>query len=329
VCDEIPIDPNFPDDRKCWLGLEAASLAWKEAGLGSVQPDRLGIFLGTGLSSITPFELEEDVFPHLVGAHFDRDSMAKDLVADKAAPRRHMPHRLCLYLAEKYKSSGPIGTNFSACSAAAQAIATGMRSIRRGEIDVALVGGHDSMDHPIGLLSFVVLGAVSQEVSRPFDLRRNGFMLGEGAGFIVLESEEHARKRGANILVEILGAGTSIDAWNATAPHPKGFGAELAMRRAIKDAKVLEAEIDYINAHGTGTALGDVAESQAISRLLGNKVWVSSIKGAVGHCIAAAGAIEAIACISALEEGFLPGTVGLDKVDPACEVNVLSSSVAQ
>jgi 3-oxoacyl-[acyl-carrier-protein] synthase II len=327
VREKIKVVSDFPDDRKCWLGIAAAELAWEEAQLGVVKSDRLGIFVGTGLSSITPHELEEDVYPHLVGSRFARQLMAKDLASFKAAPRRHMPHRLCSFLSSKYNATGASGTNFSACAAAAQAIAAGMKAIRRGEVDVALVGGHDSMNHPMGLLSFVVLGALSPESCRPFDRNRNGFMLGEGAGFFVLESEEHARSRGVKGIVELCGAGTSIDAWNATAPHPDGLGAERAMMRAIRDSGLSVDAIDYVNAHGTGTPLGDVAEANAINRIFGPNMLVSSIKGAVGHCIAAAGAIEAVACIAGLEHGFLPGTAGFENQDPECKIKVIASAI--
>lgn len=178
----------------------------------------------------------------------------------------------------------------------------------------------------MGLLSFVVLGALSETRCRPFDQNRNGFMLGEGAGMLLLESLESARRRGASILAEIVGAGSSMDAWNPTAPHPEGMGAELSMRRALKDANMVSEQVDYVNAHGTGTPLGDVAESAAIARVFGPSVKVSSIKGSIGHCLAAAGAVEAVACVDMLSEQWLAGTVGLQSIDPACGVSVVTES---
>lgn len=324
--DAIEDNSYFPDDRKSLLGLKAAELAWNAAGLEGEQSAVLGVFVGTGLSSITPAELNEDIYPHLEDGRFNRKSMAEDLSPERSAPRRHLPHHFGAFLAKKYHAK-TAGSNFSACAAAAQAIASGFWAIRRGEIDRALVGGHDSMDHPMGLLSFSILGALSTSRCRPFDKDRDGFMLGEGAGFLVLESLDIALERGATILAEIKGAGTSMDAWNPTAPHPKGEGAMKAMERALKDAKLQPSDIGYVNAHGTGTPLGDQAESQAIYRLFGGNVPVSSIKGAIGHCIAAAGAVEAVACIGALKEGLLLGTTGLVEQDENCPVLVLKETV--
>lgn len=330
---DIPIEVQeyFVDDRKSWLGWLAADLAWKEAnyeGIEIAPNTRRAVFVGTGLSSITPYEMNEDIYAHVQDTKFDKRAMALDITPHKAAPNRHMPHHFASYLSTIY-GARVSGSNFSACAAAAQAIASGFWSVRRGEVDLALVGGHDSMDHPMGLLSFVVLGALSPTSCSPFDMHRNGFMLGEGAGMLVLESLEHAQNRGAKILAEIIGAGTSMDAWNPTAPHPEGKGAEKAMRRALKDAGIGTEEIDYVNAHGTGTSLGDVAETMAISRVFGEQMKVSSIKGAVGHCIAAAGVVEAVACVSALQEGWLPGTVGFSEKDPMCPVEIIEKTIYQ
>ena len=215
-------------------------------------------------------------------------------------------------------------TSFSACAAAAQSIAAAAWAVARGEIDVALAGGHDSMLHPIGYLSFVVLGALSPSRGRPFDRRRDGFLMGEGAALLQLESEAHAKARGAPILARFLGAGSSIDAHNVTAPHPEGLGAALAMKRALRDAGISASDVDYVNAHGTGTPVGDIAESAAIREVLGD-VPVGSFKGAFGHCIAAAGAVELAWCIRGMAEGVTFGTVGCDVLDPAIRCNVLTA----
>lgn len=324
--DDLPEDSDFVDDRKSLLGWKCADIALRAAKWSREKcpNDKMVVFVGTGLSSITPYEMNEDLLGHIVDGAFDREAMSKDVRTDHAAPKRHMPHHFGKKLAQSVNAIRS-GSNFSACAAASQAIASGFWSVRRGEADVALVGGHDSMDHPMGLLSFLVLGALSPNVCRPFDHDRNGFMLGEGAGMLVLESYEHAVARGTPILAEVLGAGSSMDAWNPTAPHPEGIGAERAMRRALKDARLSPESVDYVNAHGTGTPLGDVAESQAIHRLFGDAVFVSSIKGAIGHCIAAAGAVEAVACVGMIEEGWMAGTTGLSSCDPECPSNNLSN----
>ncbi len=323
-------DADFPDDRKAWLAFEALELALADAGLPARDPDRgTAVFLGTGLSSVTPDELADDAYPHLRGDRFDRDSLGSDVSPDHASPRRHMPGRVTDEIARRVAATGPVGTSFSACSAASQAIAEGLWALRRGDADVALVGGHDSMLHPLGLLSFVVLGALSPEACRPFDRERDGFLIGEGAVMLVLEREAHARARNAPILARLLGGGTSVDAWNATAPHPEGAGAERAMRAALRDAGLSAGDVGYVNAHATGTPVGDVAEARAIARVFGEGLPVSSIKGAVGHTIAAAGAIEAAACIAALQRDFLPGTHGLQVPDPDCPADVLAAPRAQ
>lgn len=322
-------DSLFPDDRKCILGLGAAQDALYASQLDSLTGLNAVIFLGTGLSSITPDEFERDIYPHLNDQGLSREAMANDLRTDLPSPNRHLPNRFAQILAQKVGHSGLGATNFSACAAAAQAMAEGFFTLKRGEADIALVGGHDSMDHPMGLLSFLVLGALSPDRCRPFDAQRNGFMLGEGAAMFVLERAAHARARGAKPLARISGAGTSIDANNATAPHEEGMGAALAMQRALRYAGLQPQDIGYVNAHGTGTPLGDVAESLAIQRVLGTDVPVSSIKGAIGHTIAAAGALEGVACIWALQQNMLPGTVGLDVHDSACPVNVLKEPLSR
>ena len=318
--------PGFEDDRKAWLAMAALEEAIDDAGgLGS---GIRSVFLGTGLSSVTPGELEEDAYTHInaSGDDFDRWSMLNDLASDRAAPGRHDPARVTSAVAERVGASGPCGTSFSACAAAAQAIAEGFRTIRRGEADVAIVGGHDSMLHPFGLLSFVVLGALSPEAGRPFDKHRDGFLIGEGAAMLVLESEAHARARGARIRARLLGAGTSVDGYAATAPQPEGLGAEAAMRAALADAGLSGDDVDYVNAHATATPVGDVAEAAAILRVAPDAA-VSSFKGSIGHTIAAAGAIEAAGCIAALEGGFLPGTAGLAEVDPDLGIHALKETV--
>lgn len=330
VSGQVVEDSGFPDDRKAWLAHGALQGALDSAGVQGERPfgqRRVSVFLGTGLSSVTGAELEDDLFPHIRpdgagGLAFDRGSMGRDLRPDHAAPRRHLPGRVTESFCRRLGATGPSGTSFSACAAASQAMAEGLWALRRGLADVAVVGGHDSMAHPMGLLSFVVLGALSPDRCRPFDRRRDGFMLGEGAAVFVLERLSDAARRGAPVYGVLVGAGTSVDAWNVTAPHPEGAGAELAMRRALRDAGLDASAIGYVNAHGTGTPVGDVAEAAAVHRVFGG-VPISSVKGAVGHTIAAAGAVEAAACLAGLLGGFLPGTAGLDEPDPACPVQAL------
>ncbi len=329
-CDDaVPTHPEFPDDRKAGLAFAAARESVACAGgWEHVAPHRRAVFLGTGLSSVTPVELETDLYPHLDdGGRFDRVAMAQDLSMNRCAPRRHMPARVTAGLCAELGATGPSGTSFSACAAASQAIGEGLHALRRGDADIALVGGHDSMIHPLGMLSFVVLGALSPTRCRPFDPTRDGFMIGEGAGMLVLERASAAKARGVSVLGVLAGVGTSVDAWNATAPHPKGVGAALAMSRALVNARVTPADVDYVNCHGTGTPLGDRAECSAIRQVFGDRsLPISTIKGALGHTIAAAGAVEAIASVLALQHGFLPGTVGHGDLDAEFDVDVVRRS---
>jgi hypothetical protein len=309
-------DPDFPDDRK-------GSLAAAVVGelLPRLPEGRRGLFLGTGLSSLTPDELRRDLYPALRNGSFDRAWLAHDLAPGRPAPRRHQPERVTTVLGARMGASRA-ETNFSACAAAAQSIAAAARAVGRGDVDVALAGGHDSMLHPLGYLSFVVLGALSPTVGRPFDRRRDGFLIGEGAAVLQLEREADARARGAPILARFLGAGSSVDAHNVTAPHPEGRGAALAMRRALRDAGLEPGDVDYVNAHGTGTPVGDIAESIAIHGVLG-PVATGSFKGAFGHCIAAAGAVEMAWCILGFGLNRTWGTVGCEDPDPALRCEVL------
>lgn len=307
----VPELPDFPDDRKVHL------LAFAAGQLPAIPPDvppeRRALYLGTGLSSVTPRELEEDVYPLVHDGRVDRSAAMADLATDRVAPWRHLPARATGWLAERLDVRGPSGTTFSACAAGAEAIAAAARSIVRGEADVAVAGGHDSMMHPLGLLSFEVLGALGS--GRPFDRDRDGFILGEGAALLLLESEERVRARGVTPLAWWLGAGSSLDAHGITAPHPEGAGAEASMRRALREARLDPSQVDWVSAHGTGTPLGDQAEARAIARVFGDRVPVSSLKGAAGHTLAAAGAVEAVAAILSMSHGFVHGTVGCTEVD--------------
>lgn len=318
----VPEVEGFKDDRKVHLLFAAARETLESPGLPPGPAGDRGVFLGTGLSSVTPGELAADLYPHLRDGAFDRASLAMTLDTLSGSPHRHLPGRAARALARLFGATGPVQTSFSACAASAQAIADATLAIRRGEIRCALAGGHDSMTHPLGVLSFVLLGTLSDDRCRPFDRRRNGFLLGEGAAVLLLEHPDHARERGARPVARLLGAGTSVDAHAVTAPHPDGFGACLAMRRALQDASIRPEQVDQINAHGTGTLVGDRAEALAVARLFSHAVPVCSLKGAFGHTIAAAGAVELVASIAAMGRGFLPGTAGCEEPDPDCPVNV-------
>jgi 3-oxoacyl-[acyl-carrier-protein] synthase II len=306
---EVPSEPGHPDDRAVALWMRAAAPLLAEPEL--VPAGRRGVFVGVGLASMTPRELAEDVYPHIRGGRVDRALQAMDRSADRVAPRRRRPERCAALLAHRWGATGAELTSFSACAASAEAIAAGARAVARGDVDVALVGGCDAMIHPMGMASFEALGALGREPARPFDRRRAGFTIGEGAAVLRLERAGGSRRP----LAELLGAGSSCDAHGVTAPQPDGRGAEVSMRAALVDAGLAPADIAWVKAHATGTPVGDAAEARAIHRLFGERTPVASLKGALGHALAASGALELVAAIRALEGGFIPGTVGCQHVD--------------
>ncbi len=227
-------------------------------------------------------------------------------------------------------AEGPRSTVSTACTSSSQAIGEAMLRIRRGEVDAMIAGGVDALSEPLMVVGFAKLGALStrnddfSSASRPFDVDRDGFVLGEGAGFLVLEEERVARKRGATILARIDGWGCSCNAWRITDSPPDGRGAAQAMRSALQDAGLSPDDIGYINAHGTSTPQNDLGESRAVRSVFGPpRVPVSSTKGHMGHLVAACGAVEAILCVQALRDGVLPPTRNLQNPDPECDVVLL------
>lgn len=233
-------------------------------------------------------------------------------------------------VANQYKIKGMSYTCVSACAAASQAIGMGYRTIKRGGLDIALTGGYDSMIFPFGVGGFCLLDVMTKQndqltgAIKPFDKNRDGFVLGEGAGVIILEELEHARKRNAKIYAEIIGFGTSTDAYRITDPHPEGKGASMAMSNAIKEADIKPEEVDYINAHGTATLKNDRAETNAIKNVFGThagKLAVSSTKSMVGHLMSAAGAIEFIASVLAIKRDCAPPTLNYETPDEVCDLD--------
>jgi 3-oxoacyl-[acyl-carrier-protein] synthase II len=295
---------GFPDDRKVALLFAAAGQLGD--ALAAVAPARRGVFLGTGLASMSPREAAEDVYPHAGPRGLDRAAAARDRAAGRVAPDRRRAERATLALAAQLGARGAGFTSFSACAASAEAIAAAARAVARGDVDVAVAGGHDSMLHPLGFASFQALGALGGAPARPFDVARDGFTLGEGAAVLLLEPAHRARAP----LAWLLGAGASNDAWGITAPPPEGAGAEAAMGAALADAGIAPADIGWVKAHATGTPVGDAAEAAAIRRVFGEGTAVVSLKGAVGHTLAASGALELVAVILGLQGGYAPGTAG-------------------
>jgi len=235
-------------------------------------------------------------------------------------------------------AQGPNSTITTACAAGTQAVGEGFRLIERGDADIVLAGGADSRIDPLLILAYSALGALSQserpahEVSRPFDGGRDGFVLGEGAGVLVLEDLERARARGAIIYAEVLGMGTSFDAYATTKPDPYARGAARAINEALREARVDHRDVDYINAHGTSTRLNDKMETVAVKRVFGEgarALPLSSIKSMVGHLIGAAGAVEAIALALTLQSGALPPTINQTQPDPECDLDYVPNNARE
>jgi 3-oxoacyl-[acyl-carrier-protein] synthase II len=231
-----------------------------------------------------------------------------------------MPNAAAGTIAMKLGAHGPGFSVASACATGAHAIGEAKRMIERGEADAVIAGGTEAALVGLCLAAFRRMGALSREgVSRPFDVRRDGFVMGEGAAVLVLEREDHARARGAEVQARVLGYGASNDAFHITQPEENGRGATEAMTAALRDADVAPSDVGYVNAHGTSTPFNDRIETHAIRQVLGEDgPPVSSCKGAVGHTLGAAGAIEALACVEALRRGALPPTLGLEEIDPEC-----------
>jgi len=300
-------------DRYTQLGVKAAMAAAAEAGLpDAADPARTGIVLGTGVGGLETLEREcrnwlEDgergVSPHFVPMM--------------------MPNAAAGTVAMKLGIHGPGFSVASACATGSHAIGEAKRMIERGDVDVVLAGGTEAALTGLCLAAFKRMGALSREgMSRPFDVRRDGFVMGEGAGVLVLERAEHAAARGATVYGRIVGYGASNDAFHITQPAEDGRGAADAMRAALADAGASVADAGYLNAHGTGTPFNDKIETTAVHAVFnGGAPPVSSTKSNIGHLLGAAGAVEALACVEAIRRGVLPPTVNLEQPDPECDLD--------
>ena len=323
-------------DRKGELGVFAAREALLHAfgdlaeARRRISAVRAGVHTASGLVSSVPEEGESDVIAHLRDdGSYDFDASYASLKSPNRRRARHFTDRVNHTIQHLTGFSGPALVNHGACAAGAVAIGTAARLVRQGRLDVAIAGGFESMIHPFGVLSFQMLGALSERqdgpleaISRPFDRTRDGFVIGEGAAMLVIESEEHARARGATIHGVIAGLGTSMDSYRTTAPPPDGRGAAQAMRAALREAGLEPAAIDWLNAHGTGTPLNDAAETAAIKTVFGAEAPpVTSSKSAIGHAVAAAGAVEAVLSLLALRDRVLPPTLNLRTPDPVCDLD--------
>ena len=339
ACELKGFDPLQYMDRKeakradhyTQYAMAASVQAMREAGLengaAGVDPDRMGVIIGSGIGGLKAFEEQHDVYRER-GQSKISPFFIPMFIADIAAGIVSM----------RFNAKGPNYATVSACATSAHAIGDAYRTIQYGDADVMITGGSEATVTPMAIGGFANMKALSERnespatASRPFDATRDGFVMGEGAGIVILEELEHATKRGAQIFAEIVGYGATGDAYHLTAPAPDGEGAQRAMRRALNDAQLGVKDVQYINAHGTSTPANDLNETKAIKAVFGDAardINVSSTKSATGHMLGAAGAVEFIVCTYAVRECVVPPTINYETPDAELDLNYTANKAAQ
>ena len=310
-------------DRFAQMMVAAARQAEADAELDIArEPERVGVAAGTGMGGLQAYQ--------------DCYETVKERGADRVSPfsvAAIMPNSGAGWVSIELGSKGPLSLQSTACAASQMAIGDGVDAIRLGRAEVMLCGGSEAGITRVGIAGFAAMRALStrnddpERASRPFDGERDGFVMGEAGAVLVLEELEHAIDRGAHVYAEVLGYGTSADAQHVTEPDTTGSSPARAMRMALDDAGITPAEIDYINAHGTSTPVGDASETRVLKIALGEEVAhripLSSTKGATGHCLGASGAVEAIFCTLAIQTGLLPPTINYERADPDCDLDYI------
>lgn len=304
-------------DRFSQIALVASDQAVLDAGItkDNVDHDRVGVVFASGIGGLTTFTEEVTNFVHGDGTPRFNPFFIPKIILDIAAGQISMKHGF----------RGPNYAVVSACASSTNAIISAVDNLKLGKADIIITGGAESVIGIAGMGGFNAMKAMSERnddpktASRPYDKDRDGFVMGEASGVLVLEELEHAKKRGAKIYCEVVGGGATADAYHLTAPHPEGLGAKNVMIAALKDANMVATDIDYINTHGTSTPLGDIAESKAILEVFGEHAYnlnISATKSMTGHCLGAAGVIEAIACIQSVIHDIVPPTINHFTDDP-------------
>ena len=333
-CELKGFDPLKYMDRKevkrtdvfTQMALAASVQAMEDAGFkdGGYDPENTGVIIGSGIGGLKVFEAQHDVYrergPGKISAFF-----IPMFIPDMAAG----------IVSIRYNAKGPNYATVSACATSAHAIGDAYRTIQYGDADVMITGGSEAAITPMAIGGFANMQALSenndnwQHASRPFDKERDGFVMGEGAGMVILEELEHAKQRGARIYGEVVGYGMTGDAYHITQPAPEGEGAQRSMRRALKDAGIGPTDVQYINAHGTSTPYNDLNETRAIKAVFGEhayQVSVSSTKSMTGHTLGAAGGIEFAVCTLAVRDGMIPPTINYSSPDPECDLNYVPNA---
>lgn len=315
-------------DRFAQFAVAAAKLAVEDGSLDvAADPENIGVLVASGIGGLQTFERETEVLLNKGPSRISPLFIPMQIVNMAAA-------QVSIVLGAK----GPLSTVCTACSAASNAIGEAFEIIRRGAADVMLAGGSEATITPVGISSFAAMRALSERndeperASRPFDRDRDGFVMGEGSAILILEELERARARGAKIYAEVCGYGMSSDAYHISAPEPSGENQARAMTAALAEAEIQPSEIDYINAHGTSTQLGDEIETRVIKIALGehaDKVAISSTKSMIGHCLGASGALEAAASVLAIDRGMIPPTINLENPCPECDLDYVPNQARE
>jgi 3-oxoacyl-[acyl-carrier-protein] synthase II len=308
-------------DRSEQVALVAAQQAWEDAKLGtdSVDPDRLAVIVGTGIGGVSTL--------------LNQDALLREHGMRKVSPLTVpmlMPNGPAAHVGIALGARAGVHAPVSACASGAEAIGWGLRMIRAGEADVVVAGGAEACIVPITMAGFAQARTMSTRnddpahASRPWDMGRDGFVLGEGAGIVVLERTEHAAARGARVYARLAGVGTSSDAYHITAPDPEAVGQARAIAAAVRNSGIDPKDIGHVNAHATSTPVGDVPETVAVRKSIGDHPILTAPKGSLGHLLGASGAVESIATVLALHEGLIPPTANLENLDPGVTLDVVS-----
>jgi beta-ketoacyl-acyl-carrier-protein synthase II len=316
--------------RSAQIALVAAMTAVEDAGLPATmpEPERAAVYFGTGAGGFDVLEESIKVFHAKGYSRVNPFSLPGTL-----------PNMPAYAIGHQFQCLGPNFTITTACATSTQAIGEACELIRRGAADIVITGGTEAMIRDFAIVGFIAMRALTssfndhpEQASRPFDLHREGFVFSEGAGALIVEDLEHARQRGARIYAEVAGHAASSDGFHMAAPDPNAAGPTRAMRWALQDAKLNPEEIDYINAHGTSTALNDPTETRAIKSVFGDYAYhvpISSTKSMLGHAMGASGALEAIACTQAIQHGWLPPTINYETPDPECDLDYVPNQARQ
>ncbi len=324
----LEVNEVLRTDRYTQFAIAAAKQACDDSGIeGNVEPERFAVILGTGIGGITTFETEHTKLIEK-GPRRVSSLLVPMMISNMAAGM----------IAIKHCCKGPAMPAVTACASGSNAIGEAYRLIKHGYADAAITGGSEAAISPCAVAGFINMQVLSTSedpnaASLPFDRRRGGFVMGEGSTVLIIEEYEHAKARGAKIYAELCGYGSTCDAYHITAPDPEGNGGMRAMKQAMDEAGYTDSDCVYVNAHGTGTHMNDAVETMAIKKALGEeaarRAYVSSTKSMTGHMLGAAGAVEALACIFALNDGIIPPTINLNEQDEECDLNCVPNTAVK